>query len=136
MKKLVNAETDQPVDAFIEAIANKRRKADSEIVLQLMRVITGKEPKIWGKSIVGFGKYEYQRKNGETYEWFNVGFSPAKAHLSVYCMFDLEQETELLSKLGPHSNGRGCLYIKRLDDIDIDILKQLIAKSDRWQRTT
>ncbi|MEO1263017.1 MAG: DUF1801 domain-containing protein [Bacteroidota bacterium] len=133
-KKLVNAETDRDVNEFIEAVTHKKRKADSKAILEVMKEITGKEPKIWGVSIVGFGKYSYQRKNGDEFEWFNVGFSPAKAHLSIYLMFDINEETELLAQLGPHKKGKGCLYIKNLAEVDMDILKKLIAKSNRWER--
>lgn len=134
MKKLANTETDKDVGAFIEAIPNKKRKADTKALLQIIQDIKGIEPKIWGVSIIGFGKYTYQRKNGEEYEWFHVGFSPARAHLTVYLMFDINQEKELLDQLGPYRAGKGCLYIKSLQDINLDILKQLIAKSDRWER--
>ena len=99
-----------------------------------MQEITGKSPKIWGAGIVGFGKYKYQRKNGDEFEWFNVGFSPGKAHMTLYVMYDINQEQELLTRLGPHKTGKGCLYIKRLDDIDINALKAIIAKSDQWRR--
>ena len=133
-KTLVNAETEKSVPDFIDAIAHKRRQADSRQLLQMIREVTGKEPKIWGVSIVGFGKYKYKRKNGEEYEWFNVGFSPAKAHMTLYLMFDLEQEKELLDRLGPCKHGRGCLYIKKLEEVDPGVLKILIEKSDRWQR--
>ena len=133
MKKLVNAETNKSVSDFIAAIANKKRKADSEKLLEVIREITGKEPKIWGVSIIGFGKYSYKRKNGEEYEWFNVGFSPGKAHLSIYVMYDINEEKELLEALGKHKTGKGCLYIKSLEDVDLDVLKKIIAKSDRWQ---
>jgi len=128
-KTLANSETDRDVGQFIEAVSNQKRKADSKEILKMIQEVTGLEPKIWGVSIVGFGKYKYQRKNGEEYEWFNVGFSPAKAHLSVYVMFDLEKEKELLSRLGPHKHGRGCLYIKRLEDVDHAVLRDIIKKS-------
>ena len=134
MATLVNAETNKNVDEFIEAVSNKKRKDDAKRLLAFMKEITGKEPKIWGVSIIGFGKYKYQRKNGQEFEWFNVGFSPAKAHLSVYVMYDLQQE-ELLKKLGDYKVGKGCLYIKKLEDVDIDVLKEMIAKSDRWERS-
>ncbi len=133
MKKLVNSETDKNVDEFIASISNKKRKADSEIILSMIKEITGKEPKIWGTRIVGFGKYSYQRKNGDEFEWFNVGFSPGKAHLTVYVMYDINEEKELLDKLGPHRTGKGCLYIKKLADVDLEILRQIVSKSDRWQ---
>ena len=132
-KTLVNAETDKSVSAFIDAVENKTRQADSRALLKIMEEMTGYEPKIWGVSIIGFGKYKYQRKNGEEYEWFNVGFSPAKAHLSVYVMYDLEEAIDLLEELGPYKKGKGCLYIKKLEDIDLDVLKKIIAKSNRWK---
>ncbi len=132
-KTLVNAETDKSVPDFIDAIANKRRQADSRELLQIMKEVTGKEPKIWGVSIIGFGKYSYQRKNGDEFEWFNVGFSPGKAHLTVYVMYDINEEQELLERLGPYKAGKGCLYIKKLEDVDKDALREIIVKSDRWK---
>lgn len=131
-KTLVNTETDRDVNEFIEGISNKRRKEDSKKVLKIIQDITDIEPKIWGVSIVGFGKYKYQRKNGEEYEWFNVGFSPGKAHLTVYFMYDLEKEKELIKQLGPCRHGRGCLYIKKLEEVDLSILKKMIRKSKKW----
>ena len=133
-KTLANTETDQPVNAFIDAIPNKNRKADSQLLLNLISEISGKPPKIWGVSIVGFGKYKYQRKNGEEFEWFNVGFSPGRARLTLYVMYDLHEVSELLEALGPHEKGKGCLYLKRLSDVNLEVLKQLIEKSDRWVR--
>lgn len=130
-KKLVNAATDRDVNEFIAQIPNQRRKTDCEALLHIIKAVTGLEPKIWGTGIVGFGKYTYQRKNGDEYEWFHVGFFPAKAHLSLYVMFDLEKEKELLARLGPHKHGRGCLYIKKLEDVDLEVLKEVIAKSKR-----
>ena len=132
-KTLVNTETNKSVDDFIEAIPNKIRKADSKTLLLLIKEITGKEPKIWGVSIIGFGKYKYKRKNGQEFEWFNVGFSPGKAHLTIYVMYDINEEKKLLDQLGPHKTGKGCLYIKKLEQINIKVLKTIIAKSDRWE---
>ena len=130
-KTLANTETDQDVHEFLEAVTPKRRKEDGKLLVELMEQITGKPPKIWGKGIVAFGKYTYQRKNGEEYEWFNVGFSPGKSRLSLYFMFDLTQEP-LLDKLGPHDKGKGCLYLKNLEQVNMDVLKEMIRKSDRW----
>ena len=134
MKKLVNSETDKNVSEFIEAIDHKTRKEDAKILVKLMSELTNKAPKIWGVSIIGYGKYSYQRKNGDEFEWFNVGFSPGKSRLSIYLMFDVNKETELLNKLGKHKTGKGCLYINKLADIDMNVLKKLILKSDRWSR--
>ncbi len=132
MKKLVNAQTDKNVSDFIEAITNETRKADCKELLKLFQKTTGKEAKMWGKNMVGYGKYSYKRKNGDEFEWFNTGFSPAKAHLSIYVMYDINTEQELLAKLGKHKTGKGCLYITNLDNIDIEVLKQIIAKSDKF----
>ncbi len=132
-KTLVNTETKKSVDVFLSKVKHKGRKEDAFALLKIMQEITGLKAKVWGVSIIAFGKYEYQRKNGETYEWFHVGFSPGSKHLSVYLMFDLTKEP-LLKKLGPHTHGKGCLYIKHLSDINMDVLKQLIEKSDRWVR--
>ena len=131
---LVNTETDKDVNEFIENISNGVRKADAKQLLELMNSITGLEPKIWGKSIIAYGKYKYKRKNGKEFEWFNVGFSPGKAHMTLYVMYDLREEGEMLSKLGPHKTGAGCLYIKRLEQVDEDVLKEVISKSGKWER--
>ena len=132
MKKLANIETDQDVNAFIEAIPNQKRKADAKVLLALIKEVKELEPKIWGKSIVGFGKYKYQRKNGDEFEWFNVGFSPGRAHITLYLMYDINKEVKLLNKLGEHKTGKGCLYIKNLENANMKVLEELIFKSDRW----
>ena len=133
-KTLVNAETDISVTNFINAVEHEQRRADSKELLEIMKTLTKQEPKMWGRSIIGFGKYKYQRKNGDEFEWFNVGFSPAKAHMSIYFMFDLTKE-ELLEELGPHKKGKGCLYVKKLEDINLSVLKKMIKKSDKWKRS-
>lgn len=134
-KTLVNAQTEQDVYEFVNSVENEVRKSDCLAVVKMMAEITGEEPKIWGKSIIGFGKYKYQRKNGDEFEWFHVGCSPAKAHMSIYLMYDLQNETEALEMLGPNKIGRGCLYIKKLEQVNLDVLKEMIAKSDRWSRS-
>lgn len=131
---LVNTETSKDVSEFMENIANSKRKADANELLKIMNGITGVEPKIWGKSIIAYGKYKYKRKNGKEFEWFNVGFSPGKAHMTVYVMYDLREEDEMLSKLGPHKTGAGCLYIKRLEEVDPKVLNEVISKSSKWDR--
>ena len=131
MAGLVNKETNKNVLEYIESIDNKSKQADSKVLLQLMTDITGYEPKIWGEhNMIGFGKYTYKRKSGkEEYEWFHVGFAPRKTKLTVYLTYDISKEEELLNKLGKHKAGKGCLYINKLADIDLNILKQLIEKS-------
>lgn len=135
MKKLVNSETEKSVEQFLDNVENPVRREDGKALLQIMKNVVNKEPKMWGKNIVGFGKFSYQRKNGDEFEWFKVGFSPGKTNLTVYVMYDINDEHELLSQLGPHKTGKGCLYLKKLEDVDLDVLKTLIVKSDKWTRT-
>ena len=132
MAKPANTETDRDVGEFIDSIKNKQRQADARVLLDLITEQRGIEPKIWGVSIVGYGKYSYQRKNGQEFEWFNVGFSPGSKHMTVYVMYDINSVPELLDKLGPHQTGKGCLYIKKLSDVNLDVLAKIISKSDRW----
>ena len=136
MAGLVNKETDKNVSEFIESIPNGSKKEDSKVLLNVMKEVTGYEPKIWGDNfIIGFGKYTYRRKGKkEEFEWFNVGFAPRKNKLSIYLTFDINQESELIQKLGKCKWGKGCLYINKLADIDINVLKQLIEKSkdNQW----
>ncbi len=138
MAGLVNKETKKSVSKFIASIDNKSKREDSQILLQTIQEITGFEPKVWGDNyFIGFGKYKYHRKNSkEEYEWFHVGFAPRKNKLTVYLTFDISKEEEILSKLGKCKFGKGCLYINKLADIDLAILRQLIEKSKdaRWHQ--
>ncbi len=131
MAGLAIQETNKSVSKYINSIENETKKSDSETLISIMSEITGSTPKIWGDNfIVGFGKYKYRRKNGkEEFEWFNVGFAPRKSKLTIYLTYDIEKEQTLISKLGKCKWGRGCLYVNKLADIDLEILKQLIAKS-------
>lgn len=135
MAGLVTQETNRSVENFIQSIGNKTKEEDSFILLDLMTEITGKTPKVWGNEkvpdfIIGFDKFTYQRKGSkEEFEWFKLGFAPRKTKLTLYLMQDISQEEELLSKLGKCKYGKGCLYINKLADVDLDILKALIKKS-------
>lgn len=136
MAGLVNKETNKSVTKFIESIEHPTKREDSKKLLSIMEEITGDKPKIWGDHfIIGFGKYTYKRKHGkEEFEWFRVGFAPRKTKLTVYLTFDISKEEELLKKLGKCTWGKGCLYINKLADIDVETLKILIEKSKdvRW----
>ena len=131
MAGLVNRETNKSVSKFIDSIDNESKRKDSKKLLALMKKVTGKQPKVWGDNFfIGFGKYRYKRKGGkEEFEWFNVGFAPRKTKLTVYLTFDISKQEELLAKLGKCKWGKGCLYINKLDDIDMEILEKLIRKS-------
>jgi Domain of unknown function (DU1801) len=120
---------DQHVDQFLNAIADGRKRQDSFTLLQLMKQVTGMEPKMWGSSIVGFGSYHYKYESGREGDTILAGFSPRKQSLTIYNMGGVDQHDDMLKRLGKHTMGGGCLYIKRLDEIDLPALKILIEES-------
>ena len=117
------------VEKFLNGIADEQRREDCFRVLQLMKAATKTEPAMWGTSIVGFGRHRYKYESGTKGEWFLTGFSPRKSDLTLYIMSGLERYGELLDRLGKHKTGKACLYIKRLDDVDVSTLKKLIERS-------
>ena len=113
----------------MNGVANEKRREDSFKVLALMREITGEEPIMWGSSIIGFGCYQYKYASGRAGEWFVTGFAPRKQALTLYIMSGFSEYDEFLANLGKHTTGKSCLYIKKIEDVDIDILRELIEKS-------
>ena len=126
MAELKTKETTASVAKFLNAIPDEQRRKDCKAIAALMRNATGKPPKMWGTSIVGFGKYQYQGRS-QGGEWFVLGFSPRSANLTLYLLAGPKNNKPLLKKLGKHSLGGSCLYIKRLADVDTDVLEQLIS---------
>lgn len=118
--------TNQSVDEFLNKIPESERRADCFEVAKIMEGITGEKPKMWGPSIVGFGSYHYKYASGREGDWPMMGFSPRKKDLTLYIMMGFEKHADLMEKLGKHSTGKSCLYIKRLSDVHIPTLKQLI----------
>lgn len=125
--ELKTKENDASVDAFIEQ-QTPEVAADCRAIMKLMKKVTGEPPRMWGTSIVGFGRYHYKGASGREGEWFVTGFSPRKANMTVYVLTGLDKSAALLKKLGKHSTGKGCLYFKRLSDVDPKVLEELIAK--------
>lgn len=119
------------VESFLNSVSDEKKRQDSFAVLELMQQITGKEPEMWGDSIVGFGSYHYKYDSGREGDWFVTGFSPRKQNLTLYIMSGFDEYDQLLSKLGKHSIGKSCLYIKKIEDINVDVLKDLVKKSVR-----
>ena len=117
------------VEEFLNRIADEQRRKDCFGVLEIMKVATKTEPAMWGTSIVGFGRHQYKYQSGTKGEWFLVGFSPRKQDLTLYIMGGVERYDTLLKKLGEHKTGKSCLYIKKLDDVDVPTLKQLVKRS-------
>ncbi|MGZ3612108.1 MAG: DUF1801 domain-containing protein [Ktedonobacteraceae bacterium] len=120
---------DQDVEQFLNSIDDERKRKDSFTILELMKQVTGMEPRMWGSSIVGFGSYHYKYESGREGDMILAGFSPRKQNLTLYNMSDFEGYDDLLKKLGKHTTGKGCLYIKCLDDVDLSTLKSLIEVS-------
>jgi hypothetical protein len=118
-------------EASVEAFVDQQPAdvaAECRIISKLMKKATGEEPKMWGASIVGFGRYAYEGASGRSGEWMITGFSPRKTNLTVYIMMGFEKEAALMKKLGKHTTGKSCLYIKRLSDVDVKVLEELIVK--------
>ena len=123
--------TDGDVDAYLASVADDRRRADAREVLTLMREVTGAEPRLWGTSLIGFGRQPYRTADGKEREWFAVGLAPRKAALTLYGLTYYGSNEDLLARLGPHTTGKGCLYVKRLDAVDREVLTELVARAWR-----
>lgn len=121
--------TEQDVREFLTAVEHDQRREDSLKILGIMEELTGMEAKMWGNSIVGFGDYHYQYESGREGDFFKVGFSPRKTSLTLYIMPGFERYPELMDKLGKYKTGRSCLYVKKLTDVDEEVLKELIVGS-------
>ncbi len=119
-------ETDKSVVDFIESIDNEKKKKDAYKLLKIFEEATGFKPAIWGTDIIGFGKYHYKYKSGHEGEAPLAGFSPRKSKISLYLLYESEERDKLLDNFGKHKKGKGCVYINKVDDIDIEVLKALI----------
>lgn len=122
-------ETDASVDAFVESIADDTRRADCRAVVDLMAELSGEPPKMWGKSIIGFGTYHYRYATGREGDFLRIGVSPRARELTLYIMPGFAGYGDLLERLGRHRTGKSCLYVPRLEQIDWEVLKTLISAS-------
>lgn len=116
------------VDKFLKGVKDEQTRADCYQIIEMMNKATKAEPKMWGTSIIGFGNIHLKYESGRELDWFPIGFSPRKQNITLYLMGGLEQK-ELLDKLGKYSTGKGCLYIKKLADVDIKVLNKLVTTS-------
>ena len=129
--------TTSSVTAYINALTDPTRRSDAKELVQLMQQISGEKPKLWGPSIVGFGSYHYRYDSGREGDMPLIGFSPRKAALVLYIMLGHSEAKALLAKLGKHTSGKGCLYIKKLADVDRTVLETLVRNAvDRYQAST
>lgn len=129
MEKLKTAPRKASVTAFLKAIPDDQRRADCEALVKLMKRVTRAQPTMWGTSVVGFGRYHYRYESGREGDWFLSGFAPRKGALTIYVMAGVPYFPHLLRKLGKHKTGAGCLYLRRLEDVDLAVLEELIAGS-------
>ena len=129
MAELKTKPTKVSVGKFLESVPDASRRQDCKALIQLMKKATKSQPKMWGPSIVGFGDYHYKYETGREADWFRAGFSPRKNALTLYIMSGFPKHADLMSKLGKHKTGKGCLYIKQLSDVDTKVLEQLIERA-------
>lgn len=118
------------VEEFIKTIDDEQKRKDSFVLLELMKKASGEKPVLWSSSIIGFGNKRYKSPNtGREVDWLRIGFSPRKANLSLYLSSGIKEHASALKKLGKHKTGVGCLYINKLEDIDLKTLKEIITIS-------
>ena len=129
MAELKTQKTRASVAKFIASIEDDKRRKDSRAVLEMMKEITGEKPEMWGPAIVGFGSYHYTYASGREGDWFLTGFSPRKQALTLYIMSGFSKYDALLKKLGKFKAGKACLYIKKLEDVHLPTLEELIRRS-------
>ncbi|MCY3799396.1 MAG: DUF1801 domain-containing protein [Chloroflexi bacterium] len=125
---------DGDVMAYLESVSNQRRREDSLVVKEMMEEVTGEPAEMWGTSIVGFGSYHYRYASGREGDFMLTGFAPRKQALTLYIMGGHERYDELMAKLGKHRTGSSCVYINKLADVDLAVLRELIAESVDYMR--
>lgn len=126
LAEIQTKETSASVKDFINTLADQKKRKNCFTIIKMMEKATKEKPKMWGSSIVGFGNLIYESpKTGRQVEWFKIGFSPRKANLTLYLM-NLKKQADALKKLGKHKTGGGCLYINKLEDVDIKVLEKMI----------
>ena len=122
--------TSSSVEDFIKAVPDEQKRKDSMVLLELMKKATGEEPVLWSNSIIGFGNKRYKSPaTGREVDWLLIGFAPRKANLSLTLSLDIKKHADALEKLGKHKTGVGCLYINKLEDVDLKVLKEIIETS-------
>ena len=127
--------TNAPVEAFLAQVPNDQQREDTRRLCAMMEEITGEPPAMWGPSIIGFGAYHYRYASGHEGDSALASFSPRRQHLAIYLVGEFaDRHGAALARLGPHQTGKGCLYISRLADVDLDALRELIDRSVRIRK--
>lgn len=136
MKQNKTQRTNKSVKLFLDQIEPEQKRKDSYEIVDLLSKITKEEAKLWGTSIIGFGEYHYKYKSGREGDWFLTGFSPRKNNITLYLMCDLSHDELNFEGLGKHKLGKGCLYFKKNEDINLNVLTQIIKDSIRIIKKT
>lgn len=132
LAEIKTKQTAASVEDFINTVPDEQKRKDSFVLLEMMKKASGEEPKMWGSSLIGFGMKRYKSPaTGREVDWLRIGFSPRKANLSLYLSIDIKEHGDALKKLGKHKTGVGCLYINKLEDVDMKVLKGMIDASLR-----
>ena len=129
MTELKTVENDGDVGLFLQSVENRVRREDAIRTAEMIERVTGETPRMWGDSIIGFGRYQYRRADGSRHNWMLTGLSPRKSALTVYIMPGFSDYGELLEKLGKHRHSMSCLYLTRLSNIDFEVLTELVHRS-------
>lgn len=129
MAELKTKKTDASVEDFLNTIKDEQTRQDCFEIAKIMKQVTRSDPKMWGSSIVGFGSRRLKYASGRELDWMLTGFSPRKANITLYILGGFEKQADLLKKLGKYTTGKGCLYIKKLKDVDTKVLKELVNES-------
>jgi len=133
--ELKTRETGASVDAFLDAVTDAQQRADSREIVKMMERATGEKAKMWGPAIIGFGSAMLKYASGRELDWPKIAFSPRKSAITLYLSLDLRNLTDELAKFGKHKTSKGCIYIKRLDDIDRKVLEKMIKKSLKTKKS-
>lgn len=128
--------SDDSVESFLAGVEDADRRSDCRALAELMTEVTGEPPRMWGPSMVGFGSYHYRYASGREGDWMLTGFSPRKRDLTVYVMAGFDGYPDLMERLGKHKTGKSCLYLKRLSDVDLEVLRELVRESVEHMRRT
>lgn len=128
LAEIKTKQTEASVESFIDSLPDEQKRKDSQTIIKLMEKATKEKPKMWGSSMIGFGKLRYKSpRTGREVDWFKLGFSPRKANFSLHLVLDIKKHADTLKQLGKHKTGVGCLYINKLEDVDIKVLEKMIT---------
>ena len=133
MAQLKTQPTAVSVQSFLDSVPDQQKREDSAVLLEIMAAATGEEPVMWGPSIIGFGSLDYTYASGHSGTWFVVGFSPRKRAFSLYLAGGLGPHAERLKRLGKYTQGKSCLYVKRLSEVNLDVLTDMITTTVQEQ---